>query len=112
VDLLIPAEALGAVFDRLLDGGAAPVGFAALEVSAWSAALRASGWTWTRRPSHSRRNLQRALHYQKGCYIGQEVIARATFRGHMNRHLVGLRFGGRSPLTGPSCWSVSGGWAG
>ncbi|MGZ3447852.1 MAG: CAF17-like 4Fe-4S cluster assembly/insertion protein YgfZ, partial [Myxococcaceae bacterium] len=37
--------------------------------------------------------LQRALHYQKGCYIGQEVIARATFRGHVNRKLVGLHFG-------------------
>ncbi len=29
-------------------------------------------------------NLTHAISYNKGCYIGQEVIARATFRGHMN----------------------------
>lgn len=38
-------------------------------------------------------NLDRAIHYQKGCYIGQEVIARATHRGHMNRKLMGLLLG-------------------
>ena len=27
----------------------------------------------------------------KGCYIGQEVVARVHFRGHVNRHLRGLR---------------------
>ncbi len=35
-------------------------------------------------------NLARAIHYQKGCYIGQEVIARATYRGQMNKQLVQL----------------------
>jgi folate-binding protein YgfZ len=40
---------------------------------------------------------QRALHFQKGCYIGQEVIARATYRGHMNRRLSGLLLGNASP---------------
>jgi folate-binding protein YgfZ len=38
-------------------------------------------------------NLDKAIHYQKGCYIGQEVIARATHRGHMNRKLTGLLLG-------------------
>ena len=35
-------------------------------------------------------NLERAIAYQKGCYIGQEVIARATFRGQMAKKLTGL----------------------
>jgi tRNA-modifying protein YgfZ len=32
-----------------------------------------------------------AISYSKGCYTGQEVVARVHFRGHVNRHLRGLR---------------------
>jgi folate-binding protein YgfZ len=32
-----------------------------------------------------------AISYTKGCYTGQEVVARVHFRGHVNRHLRGLR---------------------
>lgn len=31
--------------------------------------------------------LDEALHFKKGCYLGQEVIARLHFRGHVNRVL-------------------------
>ncbi|KPJ83761.1 MAG: hypothetical protein AMS18_17285 [Gemmatimonas sp. SG8_17] len=30
------------------------------------------------------------LSYSKGCYVGQETVARLHFRGHANRRLVGL----------------------
>jgi folate-binding protein YgfZ len=39
-------------------------------------------------------NLDTALSYTKGCYVGQEVVARAHARGHANRRLVGLRLDG------------------
>ncbi len=39
-------------------------------------------------------NLDRAISHTKGCYIGQEVVARATARGHANKRLVGLRLAG------------------
>ena len=97
VDLLIPAEALGPVFERLLDAGATPMGFAALEVLRVERGTPRFGMDMDEKTIPLEANLQRALHYQKGCYIGQEVIARATFRGHMNRHLVGLRFAGALP---------------
>ena len=32
-----------------------------------------------------------ALHFSKGCYIGQEIVERIRSRGHINRMLVGLR---------------------
>lgn len=32
----------------------------------------------------------RAIHYKKGCYIGQEVVARIDARGHTNRGFVQL----------------------
>ena len=33
-----------------------------------------------------------AISYSKGCYTGQETVARVHFRGHVNRLLRGLRF--------------------
>jgi folate-binding protein YgfZ len=30
----------------------------------------------------------------QGCYVGQEVVARIVHRGHVNRHLLGLKFDG------------------
>lgn len=42
-----------------------------------------------------------ALSFTKGCYIGQEVVARGTYVGHMNRKLLGLRiFGDVPPVHG------------
>ncbi len=37
------------------------------------------------------------ISYDKGCYVGQEVVARATFRGHVNRQLRRLAFEGAAP---------------
>jgi folate-binding protein YgfZ len=36
----------------------------------------------------------RAVSYQKGCYLGQEVVERMRSRGVVARRLVGLHFGG------------------
>jgi folate-binding protein YgfZ len=36
--------------------------------------------------------LERAVSYRKGCYIGQEIMARLEARGHTNRHLARVRF--------------------
>ncbi len=35
-----------------------------------------------------------AISYQKGCYTGQETVARVHFRGHVNRTLRRVRLGG------------------
>jgi len=40
---------------------------------------------------------ERAISYEKGCYTGQEVVARIHYRGHVNRRLQGLRFDGAEP---------------
>ena len=34
--------------------------------------------------------LDRAISFNKGCYLGQEVVERASARGHMNRLLIGF----------------------
>ena len=38
--------------------------------------------------------------YTKGCYTGQETVARLHFRGHTNRELRGLALDRREPLDG------------
>lgn len=35
-----------------------------------------------------------AISFTKGCYTGQETVARVHYRGHVNRLLRGLRFAG------------------
>jgi folate-binding protein YgfZ len=39
-----------------------------------------------------------AVSFTKGCYLGQEVIARATNLGHINRRLMGLVVDGDAPV--------------
>jgi len=38
--------------------------------------------------------LERAISFDKGCYLGQETIERATARGGLKKRLFGLRFDG------------------
>lgn len=43
----------------------------------------------------------KAISFTKGCYLGQETIARIDALGHVNRQLVGVRFtGNHVPATG------------
>src|SRR5262249_42719895 len=39
----------------------------------------------------------RAISFVKGCYLGQETVARIDALGHVNQLLKGLRFGAESP---------------
>jgi aminomethyltransferase len=39
-----------------------------------------------------------AVHFAKGCYLGQEIVERIRSRGHVNRLLAKLEIEGESPL--------------
>jgi aminomethyltransferase len=41
-----------------------------------------------------------AVHFAKGCYLGQEIVERIRSRGHVNRLLVKLEIEGAGPLLG------------
>jgi folate-binding protein YgfZ len=45
---------------------------------------------------HETRQLH-AVHFNKGCYLGQEIVERVRSRGHVNRSLVQLLIDGQSP---------------
>lgn len=42
----------------------------------------------------------RAISFTKGCYLGQETVARIDALGHVNQLLVGVRFGGGAIAAG------------
>ncbi len=48
------------------------------------------------------------LSYTKGCYTGQEIVARLHFRGHTNRELRGLVWSGVPDLVGDSVLNTGG----
>jgi folate-binding protein YgfZ len=46
--------------------------------------------------------LPEIISYNKGCYIGQEIIARIHFRGHIAKQLTGLIFEGENASVNPN----------
>lgn len=43
---------------------------------------------------------RRAVSFQKGCYLGQEVVCRLEMRGHVQKSLIGLLIEGDAPPAG------------
>ena len=44
--------------------------------------------------------LDHAVSFDKGCYLGQEIVERIHSRGHVNKRLAGLILAGRAPVEG------------
>ena len=100
-DLWVPAEDLGPVWERLLEVGARPVGREAWNVLRVEAGVVRYGVDVDASTLLLEAHLPDAYSLNKGCYLGQEVIARITYRGHVNRKITGFRFGGsRVPVAG------------
>lgn len=72
------------------------VGLDTLEVVRIEAGIPLHGRDMTDDTIPLEANLNDAISYTKGCYIGQEVIARIEARGHVNRKLVGLLLDGET----------------
>lgn len=66
------------------------VGLEALEVLRIEAGIPLFGRDMTEETIPVEANLLEAISYTKGCYVGQEVLARIDARGHVNRQLMGL----------------------
>ena len=47
---------------------------------------------------------ERAVHYEKGCYLGQEAMAKIHFRGKVNRRLARIEGAGTIP-SGAEVWA-------
>ncbi len=95
VDVVVQRAAVATVLAALSD--VPKLSDATLEVLRVENAVPLFGVDMTEVTIPLEANLDHAIHYKKGCYIGQEVIARATYRGQMNKKLVRLELGEASP---------------
>lgn len=104
VEVRVPRAGLEAVWKALEAAGAGlglkRLGWRALEMLRVEAGEPRYGQDMVDTTIPLEANLAHAISYNKGCYIGQEVIARATFRGHMNRKLAGLLLGATAAAPG------------
>jgi len=91
--VLAAIEALGADFQ--------PVSEAATEIIRVENGVARIGVDTTDKTIALEARLNRAISFDKGCYLGQETIERATARGGLKKRLFGLRFDGdRAPEPG------------
>jgi aminomethyltransferase len=93
VELLVPAAHGAAVLHALLDRhNAIPVGDDVVQVRRIEAGIPWPGREITSEylPAETRQQ-ERAVSFQKGCYLGQEVVERMRSRHVVARQLVGLR---------------------
>lgn len=93
--LAAPRESANAVGEQLLAAG-----MTLCDARAFDIVRLEAGWplygqdiTDDNLPQEIGRDAQ-AISFTKGCYLGQETIARIDAVGHVNRHLAGLRFAG------------------
>ncbi|MHB8419169.1 MAG: CAF17-like 4Fe-4S cluster assembly/insertion protein YgfZ [Myxococcales bacterium] len=90
IDLWLAPGDAPAVWRALVAAGAAPLGWDAAEILRVEAGRPRFGAELDEDTLPLEAGLERAISYDKGCYVGQEVIARMTYRGHANRKLMGL----------------------
>ncbi|HYX24960.1 MAG TPA: glycine cleavage T C-terminal barrel domain-containing protein [Thermoanaerobaculia bacterium] len=88
--------------ERLLEvPGVVPIGFEALEVLRAEAGIARFGRDFGPENFPQETGAEEAaVSYTKGCYLGQEVVARIHYRGGVQKVLRGLDFAGPAPEPG------------
>jgi len=91
-DLIVNADQAGSLWLTLESAGARPVGYAALEILRIEAGVPRYGVDMDETNVVTETALDDAVSYTKGCYVGQEIIARIKYRGHVAKKLSGVMF--------------------
>jgi folate-binding protein YgfZ len=92
LDLIVRAERSRELRELLVRSGAAEVIEAAAEILRVESGRPRFGHEMTSATIPQEAGIdERAVSFTKGCYIGQETVARLHHRGRPNRHLRGLR---------------------
>ena len=89
-DLFVPAESAGESWESLTAAGCVPIGQDALEMLRIEAGIPRHGVDMDETNVVLETGLDDAVSFTKGCYIGQEIIARIHWRGHVAKRLAGL----------------------
>jgi folate-binding protein YgfZ len=98
IDVLCAADDSAAVADALRRAGAAPIDEAVAETVRIEHGRPRFGVEIDEDTMPQEAGLhERAVSYEKGCYVGQETVARLYWKGKPNRHLRGLRYSAEVP---------------
>ncbi len=96
-DLFVPNQSLGAVADKLIAAakglGGRLCGWTAFETARIEAGVPRFGADMTEANLPMECGIDHAMSFNKGCYIGQEVLNRVHTMGHVTKELHGLRLG-------------------
>lgn len=94
-DVVVPRDRLAQVADELIAAGTVPAGMAAYEALRIAAHRPRLGLDTDHRTiPHEVGWIETAVHLSKGCYRGQETVARVHNLGHPPRRLVFLHLDG------------------
>ena len=100
-NLCTASESIEWLWDTILTKGrafgVAPVGLTALNSLRIEAGIPRYGAELGDSIFPGEAELENAISYEKGCYIGQEIVARMKYRGHPNRLLRGFEIAGDIP---------------
>ena len=91
-DLFVDESEAEGLRNLLLDAGAQPIGSEVAETLRIEAGIPRFGIDMDETNVVTETNLDEAISYTKGCYIGQEIVARIKYRGHVAKKLTGLLF--------------------
>lgn len=89
-DLFVSADQAESLRDSLTSAGAQALGADAWETLRVEAGLPLYGVDMDETNVVTEVNLEDAVSFTKGCYLGQEIIARIKYRGHVAKKLTGL----------------------
>jgi folate-binding protein YgfZ len=89
-NLIVETQGARELWDALVSAGARPSGYDALEVLRVEAGVPRYGVDVSEANVVTEAGLDDAVSYTKGCYVGQEIIARIHWRGHVAKKLAGL----------------------
>ncbi len=96
----LPTAGLGKLWSCLRTGGALPVGCESVEKLRIAEGIPAYGIDIAEKDLPQETSQVRALHFNKGCYLGQEIVERIRSRGNVHRHLRPLELTGPVPESG------------
>ncbi|MCX8073595.1 MAG: hypothetical protein N3C12_14285 [Candidatus Binatia bacterium] len=100
-----PPNAFPLLWAQLVHAGARPVGRLALDVLRLEAGIPLAGDDMDESSLIAEADLETAIAYGKGCYLGQEVVERIAARGQVQRKRVGFVCRGSAlPERGAKVW--------
>jgi folate-binding protein YgfZ len=99
-EIWVPLVGLAKLWLGLRTAAATPVGTAAVEAFRIAEGIPAYGIDIVERDLAQETSQLRALHFNKGCYLGQEVVERIRSRGNVHKHLRQLELFGPVPANG------------